>query len=55
LTYLEAGGSSYTGPNDPRFEAFIKNVTFTLFPPKNPTNPNFREQRSNHMFFRHRH
>ena len=59
LTYLEGGGSSYTGPNDPRFEAFIKNVTFTLFPPKNPNNPNFRdghEQRSpNHMFFRHRH
>jgi hypothetical protein len=39
LTYLEAGGTGYTGPNDARFAAFIKNVT----PPSNPNNPNFRE------------
>jgi hypothetical protein len=43
LTYLEAGGTGYTGPNDARFAAFIKNVTFKLFPPSNPNNPNFRD------------
>ena len=42
LTYLEAGGSGYTGAKDPRFAAFIKNVTSNLFPPNNPNNPNFR-------------
>ena len=51
VTYLEASGSGYTGPNDPRFAEFIKNVTFGLFPPKNPTNPNFRDGQSGH---RHR-
>jgi len=51
VTYLEASGSGYTGPNDPRFTEFIKNVTFGLFPPKNPTNPNFRDGQSGH---RHR-
>jgi hypothetical protein len=48
LTYLEAGGSGYSGPNDPRFTAFIKNVTFNLFPPNNPNNPNFRNGQSDH-------
>jgi hypothetical protein len=43
LTYLEASGSGYTGPSDPRFAAFIKNVTFNLFPPTNPNNPNRRD------------
>ena len=46
LTYLEAGGTGYTGPNDPRFAEFIKNVTFQLFPPNNPNNPNFRNGQS---------
>ena len=52
LTYLEAGGTGYTGPNDPRFAEFIKNVTFKLFPPNNPNNPNFRSGQSDHC---HRH
>jgi hypothetical protein len=52
LTYLEAGGSGYSGPNDPRFTAFIKNVTFNLFPPNNPNNPNFRNGQNDHC---HRH
>ena len=52
MTYLEAGGSGYTGPDDPRFTAFIKNVTFNLFPPNNPNNPNFRNGQSNQC---HRH
>ena len=52
LTYLEAGGTGYTGPNDPRFAEFIKNVTFKLFPPNNPNNPNFRNGQSDHC---HRH
>jgi hypothetical protein len=59
LTYLEGGGSDYTGADDPRFAAFIRNVTFNLFPPNNPNNPNHRdghEQRfPNRMFFRHPH
>jgi hypothetical protein len=42
LTYLEASGSGYAGPDDPRFAAFIKNVTYNLFPPINPNNPNNR-------------
>jgi hypothetical protein len=42
LTYLEASGSSFTGPNDPRFVAFMRNVTFNLFAPINPNNPNNR-------------
>ena len=46
LTYLEAGGSGYSGANDPRFTAFIKNVTFNLFPPNNSNNPNFRNGQS---------
>ena len=37
LSYLEAGGSGYTGPNDPRFVAFMQEVTFNLFPPQNST------------------
>jgi hypothetical protein len=52
LTYLEAGGTGYTGPNDPRFAEFIKNVTFRLFPPNNPNNPNFRNGQADHC---HRH
>jgi len=36
LTYLDAGGSGYSGPNDPRFVQLIKQVTMTLFPPQNP-------------------
>jgi hypothetical protein len=52
LTYLEAGGTGYTGPNDPRFAEFIKNVTFKLFPPNNPNNPNFRSGQPDHC---HRH
>ena len=42
LTYLEATGTGYTGPDDPRFIAFIRNVTYNLFPPINPNNPNNR-------------
>jgi hypothetical protein len=42
LTHLEASGSGYTGPSDPRFVELIRNVTFNLFPPTNPNNPNFR-------------
>ena len=42
LTYLQASGSGYTGPEDPRFVEFMKNVTFQLFPPINPNNPNNR-------------
>ncbi len=42
LTYLEAGGSGYAGPTDPRFARFIQNVTSSLFPPNNPNNSNFR-------------
>ena len=37
LSYLEAGGSGYSGPNDPRFVAFMREVTFNLFPPQNST------------------
>jgi hypothetical protein len=59
LTYLEAGGSGYRGPDDPRFVAFIKDVTYALFPPKNPTSPNFRDGHErfgpDHMKFRLRH
>jgi hypothetical protein len=36
LTYLEGGGKGYSGPTDPRFVAFIKQVTYNLFPPRNP-------------------
>jgi hypothetical protein len=35
LSYLEAGGSGYSGADDPRFAQFIKLVTFNLFPPQN--------------------
>jgi hypothetical protein len=48
IAFLEASGSGYTGLDDPRFAEFIKNVTFRLFPPKNPTNPNFRDGQSGH-------
>jgi hypothetical protein len=48
LTYLEAGGSGYTDPDDPRFVQFIQNVTFKLFPPINPNNPNFRSGHADH-------
>jgi hypothetical protein len=48
LTYLEAGGSGYTDPDDPRFVQFIQNVTFKLFPPTNPNNPNFRSGHPDH-------
>jgi len=37
LSYLEAGGSGFTGPRDPRFVAFMQQVTFNLFPPQNST------------------
>ena len=37
LSYLEGGGSGYTGPNDPRFVEFMQEVTFNLFPPNNST------------------
>ncbi len=37
LSYLEAGGSGYKGPDDPRFVGFIQYVTSTLFPPQNST------------------
>jgi hypothetical protein len=37
LSYLEGGGSGYTGPDDPRFVEFIQEVTFNLFPPNNST------------------
>ena len=37
LSYLEAGGSGFTGPTDPRFVAFMQQVTFNLFPPENST------------------
>ena len=37
LSYLEAGGSGFTGPTDPRFVAFMQQVTFNLFPPQNST------------------
>ena len=46
LTYLEGGGKGYTGPDDPRFIAFMKNVTFRLFPPNNPNNPLMRDGQS---------
>ena len=36
LTYLDAGGSGYSGPDDPRFVQFIRQVTTRLFPPQNP-------------------
>jgi hypothetical protein len=52
LTYLEASGSGYAGPSDPRFAEFIRNVTFKLFPPNNPNNPNFRSGQPDHC---HRH
>jgi hypothetical protein len=37
LSYLEAGGSGYRGPTDPRFIELIHEVTFNLFPPQNST------------------
>ena len=37
LSYLEGGGSGYSGPTDPRFVAFMQEVTFNLFPPSNST------------------
>ena len=37
LSYLEGGGSGYSGPNDPRFIEFMHEVTFNLFPPNNST------------------
>jgi hypothetical protein len=37
LSYLEAGGSGFSGPRDPRFVAFMQQVTFNLFPPQNST------------------
>ena len=37
LSYLEAGGSGYSGPTDPRFIEFMHEVTFNLFPPNNST------------------
>ena len=46
LTYLEGGGRGYTGPDDPRFIAFMKNVTSQLFPPNNPNNPLMRDGQS---------
>ncbi|HZT19513.1 MAG TPA: hypothetical protein VFA23_08930 [Dongiaceae bacterium] len=48
LTYLEAGGSGYTGPGDPRFVQFIRYVTSSLFSPSNPNNSNFRRGQSDH-------
>jgi hypothetical protein len=37
LSYLEGGGSGYSGPMDPRFVEFMHEVTFNLFPPNNST------------------
>src|SRR5258708_3497555 len=37
LSYLEGGGSGYSGPNDPRFIDIMHELTFNLFPPTNPT------------------
>jgi hypothetical protein len=37
LSYLEGGGSGYSGPEDPRFVEFMRQVTTNLFPPNNST------------------
>jgi len=37
LSYLEAGGSGYSSPSDPRFVEFIRVVTTNLFPSQNST------------------
>jgi len=36
LTFLRAAGDKFTGPEDPRFQAFIREITIRLFPPQNP-------------------
>ncbi|HXQ41130.1 MAG TPA: hypothetical protein VN821_07680 [Candidatus Udaeobacter sp.] len=36
LTFLRAAGDKFTGPEDPRFIAFIREATIRLFPPQNP-------------------
>jgi hypothetical protein len=36
LTFLQAEGNGFSGPTDPDFRAFIKQVTETLFPAQNP-------------------
>lgn len=36
ITSLTAGVDGVTGPDDPAFRAFIRQVTFALFPPNNP-------------------
>jgi len=36
LTFLRAAGDKFTSPEDPRFVAFIREVTIRLFPPENP-------------------
>ena len=36
LTFLRASGDRFTGPEDPRFQLFIREITIRLFPPQNP-------------------
>lgn len=36
LTFLRAAGDKFAGPEDPRFVAFIREITIRLFPPQNP-------------------
>jgi hypothetical protein len=36
LTFLRAQGDKFTGPDDPRFLTFMREITIRLFPPQNP-------------------
>jgi len=35
LSFLRAAGDGFSGPNDPQFEDFMRQVTMKLFPPQN--------------------
>jgi hypothetical protein len=35
LTFLQADGGRFSGPSDPRFRGFIRDVTMQLFPTQN--------------------
>jgi hypothetical protein len=35
LSFLRAAGDGFSGPNDPEFRDFMRQVTMTLFPPQN--------------------
>lgn len=39
LTYLVASIDGVTGPDDPRFQRFLRQSTVQLFPPRNPNLP----------------